>query len=190
MLRIFTVLVAVMTFLMADAETFSYHFNATPLPKAIREIMESHPELDINFIYNELETYKTSVTVKTDNVYNALRQTIGLNPVTVTKVRNTYYVEALQHGKYVYTGKIIGSDSEPVVAATIMLLSPKDSTVLTYGISDTEGRFSIPCDRNGVIGKLTCLGYKPKIEPFNKFSLGTIIMEEQAVSLSIPRPSR
>ena len=39
MLRIITILAAVMTFLMADAETFSYRFNSTPLPKAIREIM-------------------------------------------------------------------------------------------------------------------------------------------------------
>ena len=174
MLRIITIIAAVMTFLMADAGTFSYRFNSTPLPKAIREIMEGHPELDINFIYNELETYKTSATVKADDAYDALRQAIGLNPVTVTKSRNTYYIEALQHGKYIYTGKIIGSDNEPVVAATIMLLAPKDSTVLTYGISDTEGWFSIPCDRKGVLGKLTCLGYKPKIESFNKFSLGTI----------------
>ena len=183
MLRIITIIAAVMTFLMADAETFSYRFNSTPLPKALREIMEGHPELDINFIFNELETYKTSATVKADNAYDALRQAIGLNPVTVTKSDNSYYIEALQHGKYVYTGKVIGSDNEPVVAATIMLLAPKDSTVLTYGISDTEGRFAIPCDLKGVIGKLTCLGYKPKMESFNKFSLGTIIMQEQAVSL-------
>ncbi|MDE6812993.1 MAG: outer membrane beta-barrel family protein [Duncaniella sp.] len=183
MWRIITIFAAVMTFLMSDAETFSYRFNSTPLTKAIREIMEDHPELDINFIYNELENYRTSEIVNADNAYNALRQTIGLNPVTVTKARNTYYVEALQHGRYIYTGKIIGSDNEPVVAATIMLLTPKDSTVLTYGISDTEGQFSIPCDRKGVLGKLTCLGYKPKIELFNKFSLGTILMEEQAISL-------
>ena len=183
MWRIITIFAAVMTFLMSDAETFSYRFNSTPLTKAIREIMEDHPELDINFIYNELENYRTSEIVNADNVYDALRKTIGLNPVTVTKARNTYYVEALQHGRYIYTGKIIGSDNEPVVAATIMLLAPKDSTVLTYGISDTEGQFSIPCDRKGVLGKLTCLGYKPKIESFNKFSLGTILMEEQAISL-------
>ena len=183
MWRIITIFAAVMTFLMSDAETFSYRFNSTTLTKAIREIMEDHPELDINFIYNELENYRTSEIVNADNAYDALRQTIGLNPVTVTKARNTYYVEALQHGRYIYTGKIIGSDNEPVVAATIMLLAPKDSTVLTYGISDTEGQFSIPCDRKGVLGKLTCLGYKPKIESFNKFSLGTILMEEQAISL-------
>ena len=184
MLRIITIIVAVMTFLMADAETFSYQFNSTPLPKAIREIMEGHPELDINFIYNELETYKTSATVKADDAYDALRQTIGLNPVTVVRSRNTYYLEALQHGKYVYTGKAVGTDSEAVVAATVMLLAPKDSTVLTYGITNDAGQFTIPCDRQGVIAKLSCMGYKTSYILCKTFNIGTIIMPEQAVNLS------
>ena len=184
MLRIITIIAAVMTFLMAGAETFSYRFNSTPLPKAIREIMEGHHELDINFIYNELETYKTSATVKADDAYDALRQTIGLNPVTVVRSRNTYYLEALQHGKYVYTGKAVGTDSEPVVAATVMLLAPKDSTVLTYGITDDTGRFSIPCDRQGVIAKLSCMGYKTTYILCKTFKIGTIIMPERAVNLS------
>ena len=184
MLRIITIIAAVMTFLMADADTFSYQFNSTPLPKAIREIMEGHPELDINFIYNELETYKTSATVKADDAYDALRQTIGLNPVTVVRSRNTYYIEALQHGKYIYTGKAVGTDSEPVVAATVMLLAPKDSTVLTYGITDDAGRFTIPCDRQGVIAKLSCIGYKTTYILCKNFNIGTIIMPERAVNLS------
>lgn len=184
MLRIITIIAAVMTFLMANAGTFSYRFNSTPLPKAIREIMEGHPELDINFIYNELETYKTSATVKTNDAYDALRQAIGLNPVTVTKSRNTYYIEALQHGKYIYTGKVVGTDNEPVVAATVMLLAPKDSTVLTYSITDDGGRFSIPCDRQGVIAKLSCMGYNTTYILCKTFNIGTIIMPERAVNLS------
>ncbi|MBD5356827.1 MAG: hypothetical protein HDR88_07465 [Bacteroides sp.] len=183
MLRIITIIAAVLTFLMTNAKTFSYRFNFTPLPKAIREIMEDHPELDINFIYNELETYKTSATVKTDDAYDALRQAIGLNPVTVVRSRNTYYLEALQHGKYVYTGRVIGNDKEPVVAATVMLLAPKDSTVLTYGITDEAGRFSIPCDRQGVIAKLSCVGYKTTYRKFDSFNVGTILMPELPIQL-------
>lgn len=170
-------------FVMANAETFSYRFNSTPLPKAIQRIMENHPDLDINFIYNELENYNTSSTVHADNAYDALRQTIGLNPVTVVKAKNTYYVEALQHGKYLYTGRAIGTDNEPVVAATVMLLAPTDSTVLTYGIADAEGGFRIPCDRTNVIAKLSCMGYKTTYHNCESFNLGTIVMPENAVKL-------
>ncbi|MCH5243061.1 MAG: hypothetical protein J1F67_11720 [Muribaculaceae bacterium] len=183
MIRIIPLIMALVTVLAVNAETFSYKFNSTPLSQAIRDIAMEHPDLDINFIYNELENYKTSAKIHTDNPYDALRQAIGLNPVTVVKSKNTYYVEALQHGKFCYKGTVIGSDNEPVIAATVMLLMPKDSAVLTYGITDNEGRFSIPCDRQGVIGKLSCIGYKTLIKPFDSFNLGVIKMEEQAVEL-------
>ena len=183
MARIIMLIIAMSAFVMANAETFSYRFNSTPLPKAIQRIMENHSDLDINFIYNELENYSTSATVHADNAYDALRQTIGLNPVTVVKAKNTYYVEALQHGKYVYIGRVIGTDGEPVVAAIVMLLAPKDSTVLTYGIADDDGRFRIPCDRTNVIAKLSCMGYKTTYHNCASFNLGTIIMPENAVKL-------
>lgn len=183
MARIIMLIAVMITVFMAKAETYSYRFKATPLPGAIQQIMTDHPDLDINFIYNELENYRTNSTVNTNNAFDALRQTIGLNPVTVVKVKNTYYVEALQHGRYIYRGNVIGSDNEPVVAATVMLLAPKDSTVITYGITDEAGRFSIPCDQQGVIGKLSCIGYKTTFKNFNTFSVGTIVMDEKALSL-------
>lgn len=182
-MRIIIIIVAVINVLMANAEVFSYHFDATLLPKAIQNIVKDHPDLDINFIYNELENYRTSSTVYTENAYDALRQTIGFNPVTITKIKNTYYVEALQHGRYVYSGKITGTDGEPVVAATVMLLTPKDSTVLTYGMTDDSGNFSIPCDRQEVDAKLSCVGYKTTYKKFHSFSIGTIIMSELPIQL-------
>lgn len=184
MARIIMFICAMSAFVMAGAETFSYRFNSTPLPKAIQRIMENHPDLDINFIYNELENYNTSATVKAGNAYDALRQTIGLNPVTVVKSKDTYYIEALQHGKYIYTGKASGTDNEPVVAATVMLLAQRDSTVITYGITDDKGEFTIPCDRRKVIAKLSCMGYKTTYHECNTFNIGTIIMPENAVKLS------
>ncbi|MGM9723181.1 MAG: carboxypeptidase-like regulatory domain-containing protein, partial [Muribaculaceae bacterium] len=154
-----------------------------PISEAIVRISKDHPDVNISFIYKELDNYRTSARIHTDDLYDALRTTVGLNPISIIKKNQDYYIEALQHGKFCYKGRVVGSDNEPVVAATVMLLAPKDSTVITYGITDEAGRFSIPCDRQGVIGKLTCLGYKTKTKRFDAFSLGTILMEEQAVVL-------
>lgn len=183
MSRIIIFLAVMSTVFMADAEIYSYRFNSTPLPVAIQRIMADNPDIDINFIYNELENYRTGATVNADNPYDAIRQTIGLNPVTVVKSGNTYYVEALQHGKHVYTGRALGTDDEPVAAATVMLLAPKDSTVLTYGITDETGRFSIPCDRQKVIVKVSCIGYRTIYHLCNTFNIGTVVMREQTVNL-------
>ena len=89
MIRIITLIMALITILIVNAENFTYMFNSTPLSEAIKEIAEDHPDVDINFIYNELENYKTSAKIHTDKTYDALRQAIGLNPVTVVKSKNT-----------------------------------------------------------------------------------------------------
>lgn len=183
MTRILTLIAAIITVSTAGAQTFRYRFSSTPLPKAIQKIAGDHPSLDINFIYNELENYRTSSTVCADNPYDALRQLVGLNPVTVIKTSGTYYVEALQHGKYVYTGKATGTDNEPVVAATVMLLAPNDSIVLTYGITDGDGRFSIPCDRQGVLAKFSCVGYETEYTHLDSFNAGTVVMRQHDIAL-------
>lgn len=172
-----------MTYISASACKYAYSFDNTPISEAIVRISKDNPDVNIFFIYKELDNYKTSAKIQTDDIYNALRQTVGLNPISIIKKNQNYYIEALQHGKFCYTGRVVGIDNKPIVAANVMLLAPKDSTVITYGITDEAGRFSIPCDKQGVIGKLSCLGYKTTTKKFNAFSIGTILMEEQAVSL-------
>ena len=177
---LFAVMLCVAT---AFAQKFSYSFNHAPLADALVQIAGQHPDIHINFIYNELDKYPVTATIYTNDAYDMLRQLIGLNPVSVISSGGRYYVEALQHGKYCYTGKAVGSDSKPVVAATVMLLAPKDSTVITYGITDETGRFSLPCDKRGVIAKLTCLGYKPTYKMCESCSVGTIYMSELPIHL-------
>lgn len=178
---LFAVMLCVAT---AFAQKFSYRFNHTPLADALVQIAEQHPDIHINFIYNELDKYPITATVHTNDAYDMLRQLIGLNPVSVISSGGRYYVEALQHGKFVYHGRVVGNDNEPVAAATVMLLAPKDSTVITYGIADAGGRFSIPCDSRGIIAKLSCIGYKTTYHNCTDFNCGTIVMPIHSVKLS------
>lgn len=183
MRTILALLTAVITYISAGAYKYAYSFDNTPISDAIVRISKDHQDVNISFIYKELDNYRTSAKVQTDDIEDALRQTVGLNPISIIRKNQSYYIEALQHGKFCYTGRVIGGDNEPVVAATVMLLQPKDSTVITYGITDKAGRFSIPCDKQGVIGKLSCIGYRPVTKKFDAFSMGTIRMAELAVSL-------
>ena len=168
---------------ISHADTFTYRFNQTLLSEALSHIAEQHPDIQINFIYNELDKYKTSAHINTDDVFQALKQTIGMNPVSVSKSNGRYYIEALQHGKFIYRGCAIGEDNEPVAAATVMLLSPSDSTVITYGVADERGGFSIPCDRRDVIAKLSCIGYKTTCRRSAGFNFGNIVMRINATRL-------
>lgn len=108
MKKLILLLSALVCIAAAYADTFNYKFNSTKLSEALDRIADEHPSIYLNFIYNELGNYKTSATIKTDNAYEALRQAIGLNPVSVMQRGNRYFVEALQHGKFSYSGRAVG----------------------------------------------------------------------------------
>lgn len=184
MKKVILCIVGIFYAIAMNAEKFNYNFNSVPLSEALSRMAEENPTLNLNFIYDELESYTTSAQIDTDNLYDALRKAIGLNPVSIIKKGNGYYVEALQHGKYEYHGKLIGAGGEPIAAATVLLLARNDSTVITYGFSDDEGRFRVPCDVSGVIGKFTCLGYKPIQRNLDNFAVGTIVMNENVIRLN------
>ena len=182
----FIVYMAVMiaSVITCSAAKFSYRFSSVALSDALAQIHEDHPGLKINFIYNDLENYKTSSIVKTDNPYEAIRKVIGRNPVSVTVKNGIFYVEAMQHGRYCFRGRVIDSLGEGLPSATAFLLQPADSAVLTYAITDIDGRFSIPCDCRSVIMKITCMGYMTKYPDCAEFYVGDIVMDEKPILLN------
>lgn len=189
--RIIILLVATIATMAAYARNFTYSFNGTPISQALVTLSREHPDTDIFFIYKELDTYRTTADIDTDDPYRAVCQIVGLNPVNVVRKDGAIYVEAFQKGKFVYSGRAVGTDSDPVVAATVMLLAPSDSTVVTYAVTDGDGRFSIPCDMAGVMAKFTCIGYRPTTVRLNSSAVGDVVMEElpvllEAVSVEAP----
>lgn len=118
---------AMVCFILGYAKKFTYFFHNTPISQALVTISHDNPEINIAFVYKELDNYKTSSKIDTDDINSALRQIIGLHPITFFEKKGNYYVEALQHGRYSYSGKVIGSDNAPVEAATIMLLNPRSN---------------------------------------------------------------
>lgn len=184
MKAVLTFLLTAMAFISAHASEYAYSFDNTPVAEAVIRICRDHPEVNISFIYKELDNYRTSAKILTDDPYEALCRTVGHNPISVIKKRGNYYIEALQRGKYRYFGRVAGADGEPVAGATVMLLAPADSTVITYGVADDTGRFSIPCDKRGVLGKVSCVGYRTAWLPFDEFATGTITLAENTVTLN------
>lgn len=189
---ILTIIMAVTTFMTARAYSYSYSFDNTPISEALVRISKDHPEANIYFIYKELDNYRTSSTVDSDDIYEALRQTIGFHPISIKKKDRCLFIEALQHGKFIYRGRAVDNDNEPV-AATVMMLTPRDSAVITYGIADSDGYFAVPCDRRDIIARLSSIGYQTVCLRNPDFDLGDVVMpisstmlEQVAVSASMP----
>ncbi|MDE5797225.1 MAG: carboxypeptidase-like regulatory domain-containing protein, partial [Muribaculaceae bacterium] len=160
MKTILTILMAAITFVSASAYKYSYSFSNTPVSEAIVKISKAHSDVNISFIYKELDNYRTSAKIYTDDAYDALRSIIGINPISVIKKGDHYYVEALQHGNYTFSGRVIDTEGEPIIASVIYILSSDGTKQLTYGITDDNGYFEIPCDSKDATLKLSYLGYK------------------------------
>lgn len=165
------------------AENLSYVFTSTPLAKALSLISAEHPETEINFIYNELESYRTSANVDAVDVYDAVRQVVGFNPVAVSLHDGVVYVEALQHGRYMYRGRVQDAAGVPLEGATVMLLQHRDSTVVTYAVTDDRGGFAIPCDHRDIVAKVSCVGFKTRYIPLKSFNVGTVTLIALPISL-------
>lgn len=151
---------------------------------ALTDLIRKNPEINISFIYDILENYKVKGKMISDVPVEAIRQLVGLNPISVREKEGIIYVEAMQRGDYRYTGQIVEPSGSPVEFATVILLNPRDSTAITYGLSDSAGFFSIPCDRRKVIAKVSSTGYKTRFVTPLSFSLGKVELEILLVNLA------
>ncbi len=183
MKRYLMLAVCVMACLSLYALKYDYRFDNTPLSTALTRISREHPELKLSFIYDELDNYRTSARIDMDNGLEAVRRLTSRLPVRVSQTRSGIYVEAMQRGLYRYTGRVVGQDGEGVQHATVMLLAPRDSTVLTYAFTDRSGRFAVPCDVRNVILKLSSVGYLTAYRRATDFNVGDVQMVEAPVTL-------
>lgn len=184
MKRVIIIIMAMVGFISATAKKYSYSFHNAPVSQALVELNQDHPDINIAFIYKELDNYKTSSKIDTDDIYTAIRHITGLFPITVSERSGIYYVEALQRGKYLYTGRIVDSGLEPLAGVSVRLLNPRDSVVVTYGFSESNGSFNIPCDMKGLIAKVSCIGYMTSFGHANDFHFEDIVMHENPIMLN------
>ena len=184
MKRFITISAIVLLSLPCLAYRYDHDFKSTPIPRALTLLMTDNPDARINFIYDELEDYATTCRVSTDDLLTAVRKIIGVNAVTVRTKGNTIYVEAIQKGKYHYTGRTVDKEGESVPFATVMMLNPVDSAIVTYGVTDKDGYFTIPCDRRDLLAKISSIGFRTRFEKARAFAMGDIRMEELPIRLN------
>ena len=87
-------------------------------------------------------------------------------------------------------GTLVDSKGSPLLYATAVLLNPEDSTMLYYGITNSQGRFDINNIRKGkYILQASFMGFKNYVQSIdipmlNGNSLGAILMEPENFELS------
>ena len=119
-------------------------FNDVSMSEALRWLNEQGSEYNISFLYNELEDFRVTTSVKNKSVPDAIQQLIGFYPIKMTVQGKEIAVECPQKASTRYKGTVLDETGQPLPYANVALLSPRDSTLITGGVTNESGLFVIP----------------------------------------------
>ena len=168
------------------AQRITHTYNDVPLSEALLQLNNEQTEFVINFLYNELEDFRITATVKNKKLPDAIQQMIGFYPVrmTVKPDDREIYVECPQKETSRYKGTIVDEQQQPIAYANIALLSPQDSTLLAGGVSNESGLFVIPCEQMPVLARVSFVGYKTGYVMLDKRDTGSIMLKMETIRLN------
>ncbi|MBP3845836.1 MAG: TonB-dependent receptor, partial [Prevotella sp.] len=158
-------------------------YNNVSLSDALRQLNAESTDYEINFLYNELEDFRITTTIRRKTVPDAIRQMIGFYPIRMSIDSTEITVECPQKTTSRYKGTIIDEQGQSVAYANIALLSSQDSTLITGGVSNESGLFVIPCEQHPVLARISYVGYKTIYKQCNNAELGTIRMQAETQTL-------
>ncbi len=166
-----------------DAQRITQNFRNVSLSEALTTISKQSKTYKVNFIFNELEDFTVTTSIQKKDVLDAIRQVIGFYPMRLVIDGDNVFIECTQKEKKKLTGVVVDSIGKPVIYANISLLSERDSSFITGGVSNESGRFVIPCERKKVIVRISSVGYKPFVRSTNVGDMGRVTMLPDAIMI-------
>ena len=156
----------------------SRQYNNVSLSDALKQLAEQQTDYTIMFLYNELEDFRITTTIKNKRLPEAILQMIGFYPIRVTTSTDEdgkkIFVECSHKTDRRLTGTIIDEQSQPVAYANVAILNPADSTLLSGGVSNESGYFAIPYEQHKVLARISYVGYKTIYKICSQPEVGTI----------------
>ena len=163
------------------AQRITRQYNNVSFSEALKDLNARQHKYTINFVYDELEDFKVTKSIRNSNVPNAIMQLIGFYPIRMTQVENNIMVECTQKSTFRYKGRIVDERGNAAEYATIALLSPIDSTIVGHGVSNENGSFVIPCNSRKVLARITYIGYKTVNRIYNNTDMGIIKLQPKTM---------
>ena len=179
-------LIALCSIIGVQAQKVTRSYDNVSMSEALRDLNELSRDYTISFMYNELEDFRVTTSIRHKSVPDALRQIIGFYPVRVSeRGKGSLFVECIQKTNTRYKGHIVDEKGQPVAYANVYLLSPSDTgRVVGGGVSNEAGLFVIPCDVRPVVARISFIGYKNVTRQFNSTEIGTIRMQPDSYRLN------
>ena len=166
---------------LSYAQRITRQYNNVSFSAALKDLNAHQHKYTINFVYNELEDFKVTKSIRNMRVPDAITQLIGFYPIRMTQMENNIMVECTQKSTYRYKGRIVDERGNAAEYATIALLSPIDSTIVGHGVSNENGSFVIPCNSRKVLARITYIGYKTVNRIYNNTEMGIIKLQPKTM---------
>jgi len=178
-------LILLMSFGVIYAQRISQIYNNVSLSEALLQLQSEQSNYAINFLYNELEDFRITASIKNKKLPDAIQQMIGFYPirVTVKSSDREIYVECIHKTNRHLTGTIIDEQGQPVAYANVAILNPADSTLLSGGVSNESGYFAIPYEQEKVLARISYIGYKTIYKICDQPIVGMIRMQPETQTL-------
>ena len=184
MRRFSAIIFLLCTFALAmSAQHIQRNYHDRSMSDVLIDLDKASKRYKISFIYNELEDFTVTQSVKTANIPDAIRKVIGFYPMQMTVGDSLITVECIRKSERKLIGRLIDNHNLPVEFANIQLLNPKDSSFLCGGVSNANGDFVIPCQQKQVLMKVSFVGYKTicKLVPIAR--IGNVRMQANSYLL-------
>ena len=165
------------------AQRVTRQYNNVPFSVALKDLNAAQDKYVINFVYDELEDFKVTKSIRNRNVPDAIRQLIGFYPIKMTQMDNVLIVECTQKAPAKMMGRIVDTHHRPVDFANVALLNVRDSSFITGGVTNEDGQFVIPCEARKAIVRVSCVGYQTAYHIYDTGKIGIIIMQEATMHL-------
>ena len=181
----FLIILLWLTCMTVSAQRISHDFRDVSLSEALKYIQSQTTNYDITFIYDELEDFRVTSYVQHKSVLDALMQIVGFYPVRIYKSgEREIYVECTHKTDRHLTGLIVDEQGLPVAYTNVAILNPKDSTLLSGGVSNESGYFAVPYEQERVLARFSYVGYKTLYRLCDKPEVGTIRMRPDNYTLN------
>ena len=177
-------IIALFCFTNVQAQKITRSYDILSMSEALRDLNEQSRDYYISFLYNELEDFRVTTSIKHKSVTDAIMQIIGFYPIRVVKRgESEIYVECTHKTERHLTGTIIDENRQPVPYANIYLLHPSDSSLIGGGVSNEAGVFVIPYELPTVLARVSFVGYRTTYRMCSKEQVGFIQIKPEAQTI-------
>ena len=173
----------VAVFQTALAQRITRQYNNVSFSAALKDLNARQHKYTINFVYDELEDFRVTKSIRNQSVPDAIMQLIGFYPIRMTQVEDNIMVECTQKTPTKMIGRIIDNKNRPIDFANVALLNVRDSSLINGGVTNENGQFVIPCEARKAIVRVSCVGYITASNTFNIGKIGTITLKEATMNL-------